>query len=121
VVVPPSGPASVTTAPAATPVITGASIVGGFLMLTGPNGLIAIIPMPPGAVVLFTDVNGDGNGDVVLFSSSGVFVLDGLTGGFLAIFADFTGDRITDALLFSPPGTPKTFVLGGTGQVFVLS
>lgn len=72
--------------------------------------------MPPGAIVLFTDINGDGRGDVILAIGKMVVAFDGQTGRLLALVSDFNGDGISDVRFFLPDGTTKT-TDGRTGVV----
>lgn len=64
--------------------------------------------MPPGSQALFTDVNGDGKSDVVLFLPALGLIVDGATGRFLAYSADMNGDGVRDLMIFNPDGTTTT-------------
>jgi fibronectin-binding autotransporter adhesin len=90
---------------------TNAVVIGNFLVLEGngvPGGL-QIIPVPAGTTVLFTDINGDAQGDVILFLPTLAVVVDGQTGRFLALSADIVGgDGIRDLQIFNPDGTTTT-------------
>lgn len=109
-------------APAPTATYTGATIVGGFLVLFGPSGQVsAAFPVQPGSSVLFADFNGDGFGDVILFLPTGLVILDGLTGRVAALSADVTGDGRPDILIFSLTTGALTTIFTGTGQVISIS
>jgi autotransporter-associated beta strand protein len=114
-----SGSVGISVAPSASeqpPFFTGAFVIGNLLVLQG-NGLpggIAILPVPPGTVALFADVNGDNKGDVILFFPDVVFILDGQTGRITTMIADFTGDKAPDILVFNADGS-LGFTDGRTG------
>jgi hypothetical protein len=95
---PPTPPAP----PAAPPYYTNAFVLGNLLVLQGngvPGG-IAVIPVPSGTLAFFTDVNGDGRGDVVLVLSNAIFVLNGSTGNLLLLVADTNGDGVNEVTMF---------------------
>lgn len=86
---------------------TNAFVVGNLLVVQGngvPGG-IAVIPVPQGTVALFTDLNGDGNGDVVLILPNLAVVFDGATGRVLFLFTDLDGDGRRELLSFAPDGS----------------
>jgi hypothetical protein len=102
------------TAPPA-PVFTGAMVAGNFLVLTGSAGT-QVFPVAPGSFVIFSDLTGDGQGDVLLVQPALVVVLDGQTGRFLALATDVNGDGFQDVQVFNPNGT-TTYTDGRTGIV----
>lgn len=86
---------------------TNAFVVGNLLVVQGngvPGG-VAVIPVPAGTVALFTDLNGDGNGDVVLILPNLAVVFDGATGRVLFLFTDLDGDGRRELLSFAPDGS----------------
>jgi hypothetical protein len=105
-------------APLPPPFFSGAQVFGNLLVLTGAGvaGGTQAIPLPPGSVALFADINGDGKSDVILGLPTGVVVLDGQTGRFALLAADVTGDGVRDLLMFNPDGT-TTLTNGRTGLV----
>jgi hypothetical protein len=114
---PPPATSASAPAPAPSPVITGITLFNGFVVLFGQGGQPkSLIPAPPGTKAFFTDTNGDGHPDVVVFFSTGGFlVINGLTGGIMAI-----GDKAGDIFLFSDAGN-LTKAIFHTGQVITFS
>ena len=106
-------------APAA-PVFSGTLVVGNIWVLTGTGvpGGFQFVPVPLGSVSLFTDLTGDGDGDVILLSPDMTLVLDGRTGRFLAMGADDNGDGTRDLWIFNLDST-MTRIDGRTGQTRV--
>jgi len=101
------------------PAITGATVINGFLVVAGPNGQLSTVgAVPLGTQVFFTDLNGDGNGDLVMVSAGGFFVFDGATARVLAVAFDADADGFNDVFIFSPTTSAlQTVVVGRTGQV----
>lgn len=119
---PPPPPAPPAPAPVP-PVFTGAAIINGVLTIAGPTGAAALtFPVPAGSSVLFTDVTGDGKGDVILFLPGiGVVALSGQNGVVVAFGSDINGDKAPDLLIFNPTtGAPRSFTDGRTGQTIPL-
>lgn len=88
-------------APAPAPFFSGAIMFGNTLFVTGagvPGGVFAL-PLPLGSFGFFTDVSGDGQGDVVLFLPNGIFVLNGQTGALFFAFFDSNGDGIRELII----------------------
>jgi hypothetical protein len=113
--IPPAPPA-----PAPTPIITGAVVIGGSLVLIGPDGQpSAVVPVAPGTLAFITDTNGDGQPDLVVISPTGnVVVVDTVTGRLLALTADLNADGLLDVLVFSPiTGALQLLIFGGSGLV----
>lgn len=107
----------------ARPSFSGAQVFGNQMFLFGPDGEVkAVVPVTPGTQVAFSDLTGDGNGDVLMISPQMAVLVDGQTGNFLAVMADFDGDRVADLLLFAPDtGSPRSVFLSRPGQVFSFS
>jgi hypothetical protein len=101
------------------PAFSGVTAIPGGVILTGAGvpGGSAFLALPPGSAVLFSDVNGDGKGDVIFLLPGLVAAVDGQTGQLFAIATDLNGDRITDFQVFNPDGT-TTRVNGLNGMVF---
>lgn len=115
---PPAAPPAAT-APATQPppYYSGVLMIGTLMVLQGSGvpGGTAFLSLPPGSMGLFTDVNGDGRGDVVMVLPNLIVVLDGQTGRFLTLVTDLNGDRATDVMTFNADGT--TSILDGrTGR-----
>lgn len=98
------------------PFYTGAVVIGNFLVLQGngvPGG-VQVLAVPPGTSALFTDMNGDGQGDVILILPNLIVVLNGQTGSPLLLATDLTGDGVMDVLFFNPDGS-TSLLNGRTG------
>jgi hypothetical protein len=118
----PSPPAAPTPEVAATPdqpapYFSNAVVIGTFLIFQGAGvpGGIQVIQVPLGSLAFFADVNGDGQGDVILFLSNMIIVLDGQTGQMAIVAIDLNGDGFQELVYFSPDGT-MTVYDGRTGQ-----
>jgi autotransporter-associated beta strand protein len=86
---------------------TNAVVIGTTLFLVGngvPGG-VATFPVTKGSFAIFTDLNGDGYKDVILFLNPNLFlVLDGATGQFLDV-VQLKNGKIVSFLAFNPDGT----------------
>ncbi|MBN9121331.1 MAG: hypothetical protein J0I06_19625 [Planctomycetes bacterium] len=106
-VVPPP-PAAPSSPPPSTPYYSGATGNGESLIVSGAGvpGGSAYVPLPAGSLVFFTDLNGDGNGDVILFLPDLVVALDGTSGRTLLLAVDLNGDGLREVYTFAPDGNP---------------
>jgi hypothetical protein len=95
---------------------SNATIIGNILVISGaavPNGM-ATVPVPQGSFVIVSDLDGDGNTELLLATPSFVLVVDMQTGQNRALAVDFNGDGVRDLQIFNPNGT-STFTDGRTG------
>lgn len=115
---PPVAPPAPPAPPAPTPALGGAVVFNGFMFLLNSAGQVAgAFAVPAGTQVFFTDVTGDGNGDVLAFFPTATLLMNGFTGQVQALATDIDGDRIPELFLFSPDGALQSVTIGRTGQV----
>jgi hypothetical protein len=105
------------------PAFGGAFVLGDQMFLLNADGQVkSIVPVTRGTQVAFSDLTGNGVGDVVMSSPLGVLVLDGQTGNVLAVFFNSHSGRGPDVLLFSPTtGAPQAVFFSRVGEWFSLS
>jgi autotransporter-associated beta strand protein len=73
---------------------------------SGVPGGIGVFPgFPRSTVLLFTDINGDGNKDLILILPDVAVVLDGATGRFLFVFGDLDGNGQKELLTYNADGS----------------
>ena len=107
----PPAPAARSATQSPPPFFSGAQVLGNILVLSGvgvPDG-VQFVPIPLGSFALFTDVTGDGAGDVALFLPSATLVIDGPSGQLMALGIDDNGDGARDLMIFDPDGTTTRF------------